>query len=121
MIKLTKKQAAVRLGVGPETVRHWEASQTQPPIERIPAIVRFLGYVPFPEPESISERLLAKRRAMGWSIRKAAAQIGVDPTTWQAWECAKDIVRPAHRALVARLLTAVHDPVSEMEHPLDVP
>jgi transcriptional regulator with XRE-family HTH domain len=38
-----------------------------------------LGYDPFPEPGSVSERLLAKRRAMGWSIREAAAELGVDP------------------------------------------
>jgi len=49
ILKLTKKQAGLRLGVTPETVRHWESGETNsPPVERIPAILEFLGYDPFP-------------------------------------------------------------------------
>jgi len=50
------------------------------------AIIRSLGYDPFPEPKSIAERLLAKRRAMGWSIKEAARQLGVGEGTWEARE-----------------------------------
>jgi transcriptional regulator with XRE-family HTH domain len=104
MLKMTKKQAADRLGVGSETVRHWEAGQTQPPIERIPAILRFLGYDPFPEPKSIPDQLLAKRRTMGWSIRQAAAKLRVDSGTWSDWEQGGAILYRSHRVLVAQLL-----------------
>ncbi|MDT8321430.1 MAG: hypothetical protein RQ826_12975, partial [Xanthomonadales bacterium] len=38
------------------------------------------GYDPFPQPKTIAQHLLAKRREMGWSIREAAAAIGVDPS-----------------------------------------
>ena len=50
-----------------------EKGQTQPPVERIPAVLGFLGYDPFPEPKSIPDQLLlAKPRTLGWSIREAA-------------------------------------------------
>ena len=64
-LRLTQKQAAERLGVSPWTVLNWEKGRTEPPIESMPAIIRFLGYDPFPKPMNIPERLLAKRRAMG--------------------------------------------------------
>ena len=77
-LRLTQKQAAKRLGVNPWTVLNWEKDHTEPPIESMPTIIRFLGYDPFPEPKNIPERLLTKRRAMGWSIREAARRLGVD-------------------------------------------
>ena len=79
---MTQTHAAERLGVNPWTVLNWEKHHTGPPIESMPAIIRFLGYDPFPEPKNITEGLLAKRRVMGWSIREAARQLGVDEGTW---------------------------------------
>jgi len=78
---LTQKQAADRLRVTSFTVLNWEKGHTEPPIETVPAILRFLGYDPFPQPQNLPKRLLAKRRVMGWSIRQAARQLGVDPGT----------------------------------------
>jgi transcriptional regulator with XRE-family HTH domain len=104
LLQINQKEAASRLGVTPCTVRHWETRRTHPAIEHIPAVIGFLGYDPFSAPTSIAERLLAKRRAMGWSIREAAAHLGVDPTTWGDWEHGKVILFRAHRALVAHLL-----------------
>lgn len=104
VLKLGKKQAAARLGVTGATVGHWETGQTFPSVRGIAAVLRFLGYNPFPEPAGIPERLLAKRRATGWSIREAAAELGVDPTTWGEWEHGRVILFRAHRILVARLL-----------------
>jgi len=85
-LKLTQKQAAERLGVNPWTVLNWEKHHTEPPIESMPAILQFLGYDPFPESKTLPERMLARRRAMGWSIKEAARQLGVDAGTWGAWE-----------------------------------
>lgn len=94
----------MRLGVTPQTVLHWEKGQTEPPVEAIPAILRFFGYDPFPKPESIPERLLAKRRAMGWSIKQAARHLGVDPGAWRDWERGGVILCRRHRHIVARFL-----------------
>lgn len=101
---LSHRQAASRLGVNPRTVLNWEKSHTEPPIEAIPAILRFLGYDPFPDPQNLPERLLAKRRVMGWSIKEAARQLRVDPGTWSDWERGETILYRKHRVLVARLI-----------------
>jgi transcriptional regulator with XRE-family HTH domain len=103
-LRLTQKQVAERLGVNPWTVLNWEKDHTEPPIEFMPAIIRFLGYDPFPEPETIPERLLAKRRTMGWSIREAAQQLGVDEGTWGGWERGMTIHNGRHQARVDALL-----------------
>ena len=55
-------------------------------MESIPAIIGFLGYDPFPDPASLSDRLAAVRRANGWTIKRAAEQLGVDEGTWARWE-----------------------------------
>jgi DNA-binding XRE family transcriptional regulator len=55
-------------------------------MESIPAIIRFLGYDPFPEAASLSDRLAVARRANGWTIKQAAEQLGVDEGTWGRWE-----------------------------------
>ena len=103
-LRLTQKQAAERLGVNPWTVLNWEKDHTEPPIESIPVIIRFLDYDLFPEPKTIPERLLAKRRTMGWSIKEAARRLGVDSGTWGDWEQGGVILYRNHRLLVARLL-----------------
>ncbi len=92
------------MGVNPWTILNWEKGHTEPPVEAVPWIVAFLGYDPFPEPQGLPERLLAKRRAMGWSIRKAARELGVDEGTWGAWERGETILFRTHRARVATLL-----------------
>ena len=104
VLGLTQGQGAKQLGINSWTVQNWEKGHTEPPIESMPAIVRFLGYDPFPEPKTLPERLLAKRRAMGWSIRTAAQMLGVDPGTWGDWERGKVILYRKHRDLVAQLV-----------------
>lgn len=114
-LKLSQRQMAERLAVNPCTVLNWEKGHTEPPIEAVPAIVRFLGYNPFPEPRSLPERLLAKRRAMGWSIRQAAQKLGVDPGTWRDWERGRTVLYHEHRVLVARLVgLAVDEVIQQM-------
>ena len=103
-LRLTQKQTAEQLGVNPWTVLNWEKGHTEPPIASMPAILRILGYDPFPEPKNIPERLLAKRRAMGWSIKEAARQLGVDEGTWGAWEREETVQRRMHRKLIAQLI-----------------
>ena len=102
--KFTQKAAAILLGVNPSTLLNWEKGYTEPPIASLPAILQFLGYDPFPEPKSLPERLVAKRRTMGWSIKEAAWQLGVEEGTWGAWERGETILYRKHRALVARFL-----------------
>lgn len=43
----------------------------------LPAITRFLGYDPFPVAATVPERLVAKRRELGWSRKRAAKAWGI--------------------------------------------
>ncbi len=103
-LRLTQNQTAKRLGINPWTVLNWEKGHTDPPIESMPVIIRFLDYDPFPEPKSLPERLFAKRRVMGWSIKEAARQLGVDEGTWGAWERGTITPWPRYVRLVERFL-----------------
>ena len=103
-LRLMQREVAEQLGVNPWTILNWEKGHTEPPMASIPAIVRFLGYEPFPQPKTLAQHLLAKRREMGWSIKEAARVIGVDPTTWGNWECGQAILYHRHRALIAKTL-----------------
>ena len=106
---LCQRELAQRLGVNPWTILNWEKRRTKPPIAFIPAIVRFLGYDPFPKPKTLAQHLLAKRREMGWSIKEAAEAIGVDPSSWGDWERGQTILYRQHRALIARMLGSSAD------------
>ena len=101
---LTQKQAAKSLGVNPWTELNWETGQHEPPIRSMPAILRFLGYDPFPMPTTLGARLLEARRKHGWSTGEAARQLGVDRTTWQDWEHGELSLFRKHRTRVAKLL-----------------
>ena len=49
-------------------------------------VCRFLGYDPFPKPETLSERMLKFRKLRGLRVRDAAALAKIDPSSWSAWE-----------------------------------
>jgi Tol biopolymer transport system component/transcriptional regulator with XRE-family HTH domain len=83
---LYQRQAAEMLGVNLYTVINWEKGRTQPPTTAYAAILAFLGYDPRRMPETLGERLRARRGALGLSIRKAAATLGADPTAYGNWE-----------------------------------
>ena len=101
---LKQKDVARQLGINTWTVLNWEKGRTEPPIASMPAIVQFLGYDPFPEPKTTPQRLVARRREIGWSIRDAAEAVGVDPGTWGNWERGQTILYRKHRVLVAQFL-----------------
>ena len=105
-LRLSQKEAAERLGWRWRTVFNWENGKTTPALESIPAIIGFLGYDPFPEAASLSDRLAAVRRANGWTIKQAAEQLGVDEGTWARWE---NFGMPwgRHQAMVEAFLEAL--------------
>lgn len=101
---LSQAQVAARIGVSSNTVLNWEKGHNEPPVEAIPRIVQFLGYDPFPAAATLSERMRAKRRRMGWTIREAADALGVDETTWGDWERSGVVCWPRYQKLLAIFL-----------------
>ena len=108
-----QKEAAELLGVNPWTVLNWERGHTKPPIASIPVILGFLGYDPFPQPNTVAEKLVVKRRTMGWSIKEAASVVGVDAGTLRNWEGGKTILYRQHRARIAQFLGLSLDALNE--------
>jgi transcriptional regulator with XRE-family HTH domain len=76
------------MSVDERTVSAWERDQ-EPLVTHYPAIIDFLDCEPWPEPNSIPQRLLAARRKRGLTIEAAAADLGVDPSTVWWWEAGR--------------------------------
>jgi transcriptional regulator with XRE-family HTH domain len=83
---LLQREVAERLGADPCSVTNWELGRTKPALWFLPAIVRFLGYVPWSADGSIGQRLLAHRRERGLSQSALAQLLGIDPGTLGRWE-----------------------------------
>lgn len=81
-----QRDAAMTIGVKPWTLLSWERDVRQPMVSMYPAIIRYLGYEPWPQPTTFGEELMAERRRRGLSIRDAAAILGVDEGTFGHWE-----------------------------------
>lgn len=102
---LTQKKAGKHLGVTSFTITNWEHGLRKPAIQHLHAICQFLGYDPKPPtPDTLAGLLAAKRRQFEWSQRMAAKKLGVDPTTWSAWEQGGTIMSRTYRLLVATFI-----------------
>lgn len=106
---LLQRDVAARIGVTQFTILNWEKGHTEAPINIIPAIVQFLGYDPFPSPVTLAEHILAKRRKMGWSIKHAAAAVGVDPAIWRRWKTGIRSSAPDIERLSSQFATTLPD------------
>lgn len=111
---LSQEDAGNQLGVTLFTILNWEKGQTKVHIKAWPGILTFLGYDPLPAPQTIPERVLTKRREMGWSIKEASQSFGVDEGTWGAWERGNTVLLRKHRAKLASLLNLSSDELDEI-------
>lgn len=97
--RLTQGQTAQEIGVNKKTYEYWKQGRTTEVAARyLPGVIRFLGYDPSPAPVSLPERIRAARRRQGISQRELARQLGLDPSTVEAWETDK-VRRPFPRYL----------------------
>jgi transcriptional regulator with XRE-family HTH domain len=83
---LLQREVAERLGANTCSVANWELNRTKPALWFLPAIVRFLGYAPWPADGSAGEQLLAYPRERGVSQAELARLLGIDPGTLSRWE-----------------------------------
>jgi transcriptional regulator with XRE-family HTH domain len=103
-LKLLQREVAEKIGVDEITIGNWERQRTQPEIRFIARIIKFLGYDPFPEPESFPERLKMYRLKMGLSQRKLAAKLGIDPGTLGGWETGRHKPTKKFQILIKQFL-----------------
>lgn len=88
---MTQLDAANEMRVTESSVWNWESGLHTPETQRIPAIVAFLRFNPFPPPMLLPERLVWFRKSKGWTRPQFAAAFGVDPATLASWERAEHI------------------------------
>ncbi|MDR3500696.1 MAG: helix-turn-helix transcriptional regulator [Parvibaculum sp.] len=89
---LLQKEAANLIGVGAFTYLNWEKNKTEPEVRYIPAIIRFLSYDPFPEPQTLGEQIVRAREGQGISRKRLASRLAVDEGVLAKWE--RDVTRP---------------------------
>lgn len=77
---------AEQIGAHYKSYDNWEQDKHEPEARYWPAILSFLGTDPRPEPETLAERIRAKRLTQGITLRELARRLGVDPSTVTAWE-----------------------------------
>jgi len=85
-LRLRRVDAAKLVGADEKTLMWWERDQREPIVSLYPGILAFLGYEPWPEPQSLRDALLAERRRRGINLAQAAELVGVDEGTWRRWE-----------------------------------
>ncbi|MBX9576410.1 MAG: helix-turn-helix domain-containing protein [Caulobacteraceae bacterium] len=73
-------------GVDTKTWMGWEREEHAPTVQHYPALIRYLGSEPWAVPDTLGDRLLAQRRRLGLSIKRAAIISGVDEGTFRRWE-----------------------------------
>jgi len=102
---LTISAAANLIGANSWTLLHWEHNRRAPACRFFPSIIRFLGREPWPEPQTIAERLRAERLRRGLSCLQVAGLIQVDDGSVNAWEAGRGPYHEAAKAKVEAFLT----------------
>lgn len=108
---LLQREVAERIGVTNCTIQYWETNLVAPALRFRPRIASFLGYdvCSVSEPESVAEKLRARRERFGLSRKKLAALLGLDPSSVAGWETDKHRPTKMSLALIDTILT-VNDP-----------
>jgi transcriptional regulator with XRE-family HTH domain len=101
---LFRKQAATEMGVCQEALMKWEWDSCEPQPHLYPKVIDFLGYEPWPEPRSLSEKLRAQRLRRGLSVKRAAAALEVDEGTFAGWEHGRRQPTASSREVCERFL-----------------
>lgn len=101
---LWQKQVAKRIGVTTCTITNWELSRTGPEIQYYPAIIDFLGYLPYGVGKTLPEKLKAYRMMHGLSQTQMAKKICVDDGTLRKWENGKSAPRRKQQLRIEKIV-----------------
>jgi transcriptional regulator with XRE-family HTH domain len=83
---VSRRELARLLGASLQSIARWETNRTVPALRWLPAIVTFLGYVPYDPTAPLRQRHRRQREAQGLTMRQFAATRGVVPSTVWRWE-----------------------------------
>jgi transcriptional regulator with XRE-family HTH domain len=107
VLKLLQRQVAEQLGADKASIANWERYRSKPGVGYMPAIIRFLGYNPFPPKEDWAARLVQCRTVLGLTQKESAQRMGVDPNTLAKWERGERVPMGDYAVRAERLLRTV--------------
>ncbi len=86
-LQLLQKEVAVIIGVTEDSITNWESNLCEPEVRYMPAIIKFLGYVPFTTDLTLfSEKLKYYRLLKGLTHQQMGKVLNVDGSTIGSWE-----------------------------------
>jgi transposase InsO family protein len=105
---LLQKEVAEQLGVSQASVLSWEKNCLSPDFTFLPAVIRFLGFDPRPEGETLGEKLYRARTAQGIPQKKLAHTLDLDQGTLSSVEDGRRVTKRV-AAVVAEWLAQVEE------------
>jgi DNA-binding transcriptional regulator YiaG len=93
------------VGVHTASLQNWERNVGTPSPGQLPAIIQFLGYVPFAHDGSLSGQIRWLRLCAGWTQEELAAAAKCDENTIWKWETGQ----PCDRRLLSRGVDCLQD------------
>ncbi|MBB1644561.1 hypothetical protein A9970_11400 [Sphingobacterium sp. UME9] len=99
--KLFQKDVGAIFNVSEACITNWENNKNEPQIQYYPLIFGFLGYCPFElDISTLTGRIKAYRYLNGFSQKRLAKMVDVDPSTILAWENGKGRVSDKLKVLL---------------------
>lgn len=97
-LKLLQEEVAQKLGVDKDSLCNWENNRNSPSLYFIPEIIKFLGYIPdCIKGKTLGEKIVTYRKLLGFTQKKLAHHLGIDPSTLGRWERSKS--KPSKKLL----------------------
>jgi transcriptional regulator with XRE-family HTH domain len=103
---LLQRHLASLFGCSTPTVQTYETGRAAPDLRHWPAILRFLGYDPRPEPRTFAERLRHVREGRGMSQGELGAILGIQQETMSRLERAESSPSPRIRRVFESYLVS---------------
>jgi transcriptional regulator with XRE-family HTH domain len=73
------------VGCDEMTVVNWEKGYSIPRINHMGKVVEFLGFNPLQKCDTLAQRIVSHRKALGLTQKLLASQLAVNPSTLAKW------------------------------------
>jgi transcriptional regulator with XRE-family HTH domain len=111
---LLQAEVAAEIGVTESTVWNWEHG-TEPELIHIPAILEFIGYVPWEMPEETVARLAHFKKVKGLSFERLGELMSRDPEQLADWLSGRNVPMERNQRMIAEFLDDHHERESTEE------
>ena len=85
-LSLRQIDVAKMIGCDEMTVVNWEKGHASPRIHHMPKVIEFLGINPLQKCDTLAQRIVSRRKALGITQKDFARELGIDPSTLARWK-----------------------------------